>query len=447
MVEQIKMPKLSPTMRSGTMVKWHKAIQDPIEEGDLLFEVATDKATVEHHALDEGYLLAILVPEGSKALLGEVIALFGERPDEDVSSELKKLEDAAHEKQNKKQTAREEVQGEEEQGEREGSLASLGQEHIPISEPLTGWHFEFPSSEEGQEGDRRASPYARILAKELHVDLRTLKGSGPHGRIVASDVQKAAKVKGENSAVDLGFPLSLGVGTKPHQAPGSYRREELSAMRSAIARRLQQSKTFIPHFYVKINLDLGALLALRLQLKEVGLKVSVNDLFLRASALALKAHPAINVGYDSATEEMIHFETVDVAMAVSVEGGLITPILRHCDAKNLQQIAQQTKELASKAREGKLEREEYEGGSFTVSNLGMFGVSDFQAIINPPQGAILAIGAPQERVRLEGERAVSYPELCLTLSCDHRIIDGASAAQFLQTIKALVSRPTALLMI
>ena len=453
MIEHLKMPKLSPTMRSGVIVKWHKTPRESITQGDLLFEVATDKATVEHHALDAGYLLCTLVSEGQQAHLGEVIALFGDNPDEDFSAEKEKI--LFSKNQDEKSTSTENSSDEEAEpanhlvsantSSDEGGSTGIQQNHIPISDALTNYTFEFPARQE-EKPVCKSSPFARLRAKILGVDLRNIKGSGPGSRIVASDVEKAAKSCCE-SEVSLGFPLSLGAGEMPTKPPGSYDRIPMSPMRSAIASRLQQSKTHIPHFYVKTCLDVSNLFAMRTQLKSVGLKVSINDMLLRASALALRAHPKINVGFDSKTSEMIQFKTVDISVAVSIDSGLITPIIRHADYKNLQHISTQVKELASKAREGLLKPEEFEGGSFTVSNLGMYGVCEFSAIINPPQGAILAVGAPVSRVKLEGEKPVSYQEMTLTLSCDHRIIDGGDAALFLKTLKDLLMRPNTLLMV
>lgn len=445
MIQRLKMPKLSPTMQSGMIVKWHKKPGDTIAQGDLLFEVATDKATVEHHALDEGYFLCSLVDEGKQASLGEVIALFGPDPKADCQEEKKQiLAEKNAEREISADDEEKQSQEKESASEQVGPAGpSMQQQHIPVSPPLKDYVFEFPAK-----GDKppTSSPLARAKAKELGVDLREVKGSGPGGRIVAEDVEKASSTKSA-SEVDLGFPLTLGVAKAPDIAPGSYTRSPLTPMRSAIASRLQQSKTFIPHFYVKTCFDATALMRLRAELKATGLKVSVNDLFLRASAIALKAHPEINVGFDSKTQEMIQFETVDIAIAVSVDSGLITPIIRHCDHKNLQQISQQAKQLAQKARESSLKPHEYEGGSFTLSNLGMYGVSEFSAIINPPQGAILAVAAPVQRLKLERDKPVEYQEITLTLSCDHRIIDGGAASLFLKTLKDLLLRPNTLLMI
>lgn len=446
MIARLKMPKLSPTMQSGVIVKWYKKPGEAIAQGDLLFEVATDKATVEHHALDDGFLLCILTDEGAQATLGEVIALFGSDPKEDFQEEKQKV---LEEKNPKKSASKDPQLEESSAGDDNESLPlaqsgpGLQQNHVPISDPIEGYRFDVATSDQSSQP---SSPLAKQKAKELGVDLRVVKGTGPGGRIVSADVEKASATQ-SRSEVDLGFPLSLGGGKAPTKAPGSYSRQALSPMRSAIASSLQQSKTFIPHFYVKTCFDATDLLRVRQELKAIGLKVSVNDLFLRACAVALKAHPKINVGFDSATQELIQFETIDIAMAVSLEDGLITPILRHCDFKNLQQIAQESKELAQKARDSALQPHEYKGGSFTLSNLGMYGVSEFSAIINPPQGAILAVAAPQQRLKLERDKPVEYPEITLTLSCDHRIIDGGDAALFLKTLKDILLRPNTLLMI
>lgn len=433
MVETLTMPKLSPTMEEGTLVAWHKAEGDYVESGDLLFEVATDKATVEYHALDSGYLRKQLVAQGDLAQVNQLVALFTEEKDEDITGFA--IPQVVSEEETEKETGEAKPVSETSNQPRAGKKTSstISQPIFPLVDPLENWSFEFPATDSYL--NVKASPYAKKIAKEQGIDLSSIKGSGPGGRIVSDDLKHAHGAK-----------LSMGSRALPSKAPGSYHRETMSHVRKVIAQRLAQSKTFIPHFYVRMQVQMDSLLNLRAQLKTVDFRITVNDLILRAVALALKEHPNVNSGFDSATEEVIRFETIDLSVAVSLADGLITPIIRHADAKNVQQISQQVRHLVSKAKESKLKPEEFQGGSFTVSNLGMFGVSDFQAIINPPQAAILSVSAALERVQLVDGEVKNIHEMNLSLSCDHRVIDGADAARFLQTLKKLIENPAVLLL-
>jgi pyruvate dehydrogenase E2 component (dihydrolipoamide acetyltransferase) len=240
--------------------------------------------------------------------------------------------------------------------------------------------------------------------------------------------------------------VTFGRQERPKVAPGTYEEEKMSPMRKVIAQRLQAAKTFIPHFYVTMEVRAEKLLDAREQMKSLGHKISINDFIVRACALALREHPEVNSGFNSAEQTLIRFKTVDISVAVAVKDGLITPIVRHADYKNLGEISAEIKVLAQKAKEGKLQKEEYVGGSFTVSNLGMYGVSDFVGIINPPQAALLAVGAIEDRAVIEDHIVVPGEVMRLTLSGDHRVIDGAIGAQFLQTIKKFLENPTSLLM-
>ncbi len=276
---------------------------------------------------------------------------------------------------------------------------------------------------------------AKKLAKEKGIDLTTVKGSGPAGRVTSRDL-------------DLGMPdqaVTFGRRSAPSTLPGTYEEAPLSPMRKVIAQRLSQAKTFIPHIYVRQEIDAGPLFEAREQLKNGNLKVTFNDFAIRASALALKEHPHINSGFNSATQSMILFKTVDISVAVTVEAGLITPIVRHADYKNLGEISAEVKELAARAKAGKLQPEEYKGGSFTISNMGMFGVSDFCAIINPPQSCILAIGGISDAPMVKNGQVVAGKKMGLVLSADHRVVDGAEAAKFLKAIQKYLENPALLL--
>ena len=299
--------------------------------------------------------------------------------------------------------------------------------------PLKKYAFSGPQADIGT--SIIASPLARKIAREKGIDLTTVKGSGPRGRIMSRDL-------------DLGQPaaaVTFGRREAPVLTPGTYEEIPLTPMRKVIAQRLQESKTFVPHFYCIQDIFADKIVSLRVELLTAGLKISFNDFILRATALALREHPVINSGFNSVNNTLIRFKTIDIAVAVSVEAGLITPIIRHADYKNLGQLSQEVKVLASRAREGKLSREEYVGGSFSISNLGMYGISEFSAIINPPQAAILAIGGIEDRPIIKDQQIVPGKMLRLTLSADHRVIDGADAAKFLKTVQKYLENPSLLL--
>lgn len=425
----LTMPKLSPTMEEGLIAKWHKKPGDKVEAGELLLEVATDKATVEYNALDEGFLRKILVAEGGGAIVNQPIAIFTATLNESIEGyqpegTSPKKEEKPKEEKKETPTAAQPQSG----------AAPTIQQPAFLPEPaLEGYAFEFPT----EEGSARqaASPLAKKLAREKGVDLSTVKGTGPHGRVVSRDLE-------------LGQPdqiVAFGRRDQPTVAPGTYEEVPLTPMRKAVGTRLQQSKSYIPHFYVRQEIDAKPLFDAREQLKECNVKVSFNDFVMRATALALRAHPGVNSGFNSVTQSLIYFKTIDISVAVSVDGGLITPIIRHADFKNLGQISVEIKELATRAKTGKLEPHEYKGGSFTVSNLGMFGISEFAAIINPPQAAILAVGGIEECVRLKEGQAVAGKKMMLTLSADHRVIDGAEGAKFLKTVQKYLECPAMLI--
>lgn len=425
----LTMPKLSPTMEEGSIVKWHKKQGDFVQAGELLIEVATDKATIEFDALDEGYLRKILIQEGDDALVSQDIAIFSEDAKEDIEGYLREKAKQKQEKAHVEEAVPESVSPSKKEA---PSIASpMSSVTFKPEQPLTQEAFPYLKSSKGRQS---ISPLAKKLADEQNLDLSSLKGSGPGGRIVQRDLEKAQK----RSFVTFG---SL---QEPKDPPGAYQEEKLTPMRRVIGERLQAAKTFIPHYYVGMDMDVDALDVLRKDLKEVGVKVSFNDFVLRALALSLREHPEINSGFNSENNTVIRFKTVDISVAVSMENGLITPIVRHADYKNLGQISQEVKTLAKKAREGKLQDWEYKGGSCTLSNLGMFGVSDFKAVLNPPQAAILAVSGVQNvPVVKEGQLRPGKIMRC-TLSCDHRVIDGSQAAVFLNTLKNLLEKPAIL---
>ena len=414
------MPKLSPTMEEGVIAKWHKKEGEFVNSGELLLEITTDKATVEHNALDEGYLRQILVKEGDIALMNQPIAVFTETKDEKY--ELPK-EEKAPKKEERVAMAK---------AEKKETVSVSGPSHAPEA-PLADYSFE------GQRTSQErvtASPLAKKMAKEKGLDLSTVKGSGPGGRVTSKDLERA-----QPEGI-----VTFGRNEVPRETPGSYDEIALTPMRKVIAKRLQESKMFIPHFYVTQKVNAEGMINLREQLKEHDLKITFNDLIIRASALALRKHPRVNAGFNSVNNTMIQFKTIDIAIAVSIEDGLITPIVRHADYKNLGEISTEVKQLAKKAHAGKLKETEYKGGSFCISNLGMFGISEFVAVINPPQAAILAVGGIVDEPIVEKGQVVPGKTLTLTLSSDHRVVDGADAAQFMKTLQHLLENPAGMLL-
>jgi pyruvate dehydrogenase E2 component (dihydrolipoamide acetyltransferase) len=416
------LPKLSPTMEEGTIVKWHKKEGEFVEAGAVLLEIATDKATVEHSALDEGWLRKILVPEGKVATINQPIAIFTEKENESIEG-YQLPPPAAPQK-----TVSPEVKVEKEGEKISPPQAPLSQPAFVPQEPLPYEPAPTP------EGKIKASPLAKKLAKQQGLDLSTVSGSGPGGRITSRDLKRAQP---------LGL-VTFGRKETPKEAPGSYREIPLSPMRKMIARRLQESKSFIPHFYVKQLIDATPLVALREQLKTFNLHITFNDMILRACALALREHPEVNSGFNSVNQTVIQFKTIDISVAVTLEAGLITPIIRHADYKNLGQISTEMRALGERARAMKLQEHEYKGGSFCLSNLGMFGITAFTAVINPPQSAILAVGAIQEMAMVKGGKVEVGKSLELNLSADHRVIDGSLAAQFIKTLQRILENPVSL---
>lgn len=424
----LTMPKLTPTMEGGTIVKWHKKEGDPVKDGELLFEVATDKATVEHSALDGGVLRKILVTEGEEALVNQAVAIFTESKDESIEGyQPEGLKQEEVETSTEEAGAVEAVSPAAKKG---GGVMS--QVAFPIEPPLEDYTFEFDT---GMQERLAASPLAKKLAKEKGIDLTSVKGTGPDGRVMSRDLDLAQP----------NTPASFGHKGAPTERPGSYDEESMSPMRKAIGEKLQASKTFIPHFYIQQDVDVEPMINLREQLKAGGIKVTYNDFIMRAAALALKEHPVVNSGFNSEGSKIVRFKTIDISVAVSIDEGLITPIVRHVDYKNLGQISAEVRQLAGLAKEGKLQPHQYRGGSFTVSNLGMFGIHDFQAIINPPQVSILSIGGMRDSAVVKDGQVVPGKRMMLSLSSDHRVVDGADGARFITTVQKYLENPTILL--
>lgn len=427
----LTMPKLSPTMEEGTIAKWHKNIGDFVEANELLMEVATDKAIVEYNSIDSGYLRKIIIEEGGHAFVNQAIAVFTEEKNENIENykipekTVQPAVTAVIEEKNIQQKAP--------VAQIEASSAAMQQPVFSPEPALQNYEFLLPT--ESAEKRIIASPLAKKIAKEKGLDLSTIKGSGPDNRIVSSDLDRA-----QPSGL-----VVFGRRECPEVPPGSFTEEAMSPLRKVIAQRLQEAKTFIPHFYIEQTIDAMPLVDLRGQLSNLNIKVSFNDLIIRGCALALRKHPNVNSGFNTANQTIIRFQTIDISVAVSVEGGLITPIIRHADYKNVGEISVEVKNLAKKAKDGKLDPQEYKGGSFTVSNLGMYGVSSFLAIINPPQAAIVSISAIEDAPVVKNGSVVPGKTLKLALSCDHRVIDGVAGAEFLRTLKTMIENPAALL--
>ncbi|MFS8563727.1 MAG: pyruvate dehydrogenase complex dihydrolipoamide acetyltransferase [Rhabdochlamydiaceae bacterium] len=428
----VTMPKLSPTMEEGVLAKWHKKEGDYVKSGEVMFEVATDKATIEHTALDPGFVRKILVKEGESALVNQSLAIFTEKQEESIEGYKPEGIEPKQAQESPARAVKEESAVS--MSKTPTQLHSSGlQEPAFVPAPLPkATPFKSATST-----DRvSASPLAKKVAKQKGVDLSTVQGSGPGGRIMSRDI-------------DLGqpnLPVTFGRQENPNVPPGSYEEESLTPMRKVIGQRLQASKTFIPHFYITQEIRAERLVDAREQLKNMGHQISINDFIIKACAIALREHPQVNSGFNSSNQTIIRFKTVDVAIAVGLDDGLITPIVRYADYKNLGQISQEVKLLAKKAKEGKLQLEEYTGGSFTISNSGMLGISHFVAVINPPQAAILAVGGIEDKAVVEDGEVIAGKVMTLTLSADHRVIDGLAGAKFLKTVQQFLENPAMLVL-
>ena len=428
----VTMPKLSPTMEEGTIAKWHKKVGDYAKASDLLLEIATDKATIEFNAIDEGYLRKILVEEGGQAGINQAIAIFTEDANESIEGYVP--EGIVPKKTVEMPKEETKVSKKEEIPEQTQNFQGLQQPKFEPFPPLQESGYQKISRDTSVR--LKASPLARKIAKEKNLDLSSVKGTGPGGRIVKKDLDKALPEG------DFSFDRKSSVNIPA----GTYKEEILSPMRKVVSRRLQESKTFIPHFYVTQKIDAQALSDFRDQLKNLKIMISFNDCVVKASAFALKKHPNINSGFNSVNQTIVYYQTIDIAVAVSLKEGLITPIVRYVDCKNLGEISTEIRSLAKKAKIGKLGSQEYQGGSFTISNLGMYGIENFQAIINPPQSSILAVGAILDTPIVKKGMLVAGKTMNLTLSVDHRVVDGVAAAEFLNTIKFYLENPVSLLL-
>lgn len=429
------MPKLSPTMEEGQLARWLKKEGDKVAMGEPLAEIDTDKATMEMQALSNGVLRKILIGEGESAPLGQPIAIIGE-PDEDIAELIKTAGTA--------KPAKGEAASMPESGAAPAVEAKETDtpESKPQDEPRANGDGH-PEATPASGGRLLISPIAARMASEAGLDLKTLAGSGPSGRIVKSDIEAAITRKKETAGKPglrpMGLPWRGEQGTV--YGPSAYRDEPASEMRRTIARRLVTSLGPVPHFFLTSEIDMERAADMRRSLNELypDLKLSINDIIIKVAAVSLIQHPQVNASFQDKTVRF--YEHADIGVAVATENGLITPIVRAAELKSLSEIAGEVRELADRARSRKLKPEEYTGATFSISNLGMFGIDEFTAVINPPEGAILAVGAMAAKpVVRDGEIAIRQT-MRVTMSCDHRVIDGAIGAKFLQTFKQVMENP------
>jgi len=435
----ILMPALSPTMEEGTLAKWHVKKGDVVKSGDVIAEIETDKATMEVEAVDEGTVEELLVPEGTEGV--KVNAPIARLSGDDAGASAPPAPKPPPEGKASGEGAREGVEG------------ALPQARSPAPAPPPS-AAPPPPPQAGEERGARvfASPLARRIAQQKGLDLASLKGSGPHGRIVKADVEgaqpgqakaPAAAPSGQPSATPAAAPRQVQSLEQQGIAPGSYDLIPLDGMKKTVARRMTESFRDVPHFPLNIDLEIDALLAARAKINAMletsGGKVSVNDMVIKAAAVALMQVKEANASYTPEGIAMHHH--ADIAMAVAVPGGLITPIIRNAEQKGLAAIAAEAKDLAERARTKKLKPEEYLGGTFSVSNLGMFGIKSFASIINEPQGAILSVGVGEKRPVVRGNEIAIATVMSVTLTCDHRVVDGATGARWLAAFKPLIEDP------
>jgi pyruvate dehydrogenase E2 component (dihydrolipoamide acetyltransferase) len=492
MATQVVMPKLSPTMEEGQLARWLKNEGDRVSVGEPLAEIDTDKATMEAQALTTGVLRKILVQAGATVPLGQVIAIIGEA-DEDISALVSKAESGEAAAANKKSIeenveagqdgAQRELAGVVVEGDRtqatiegkplagdtDGQPSGGGAQSPPQQPPAqAAGAGDGETSGNGQRAGGRVviSPIAARMAAEANINIKSLTGSGPGGRIVKRDIEAAVNAV-QSQASRAAAPQArtgaepappAAVETRapqpqpaPQQQPAvegasPYRDEPVSTMRATIARRLTSSVGPVPHFFLTTEIEMDRVVELRASLNALDQenKVSINDIILKVAAASLVQHPQVNASFQD--KHIRYYERADIGVAVAIEEGLITPIVRGADGKSIGRISREVRELAGRARERKLQPDEYMGATFSVSNLGMFGIDEFTAIINPPEAAILAVGAMNAKPVVREGEVVVRQLMRVTMSCDHRIVDGATGAKFLQTFKKMLENPLLLML-
>ena len=413
MAEIVRMPKLSDTMTDGTVAAWHKKVGDKVKSGELLAEIETDKATMEFESYVDGILLYIGVQKGETVAVDALLAVFG-KEGEDVSA-IVAAEGAAP-------AAKEEAPAA--VAPAPSAAVVEAPKAVVAQAPVAAAHSPAAAPVPFNDGRMRVSPLAKKLAEDKGLPLQYIPGSGDGGRIVRRDIDA----------------FMAGASVQSASAVESYTEENVSQMRKTIARRLAESKFTAPHFYLTMEINMGRAVEARAAMNAAtGSKVSFNDMVVKATALALKQHPKVNSSWQGDTIRYNHH--VHMGIAVAVEEGLLVPVVRFADTKTLAQINQEVKTFAEKARTKKLQPSDWEGNTFTISNLGMFGIEEFTAIVNPPDACILAVGAIREVPVVKNGAVVPGHTMKLTLSCDHRVVDGASGSAFLQTLKAMLEEP------
>ena len=464
MATNILMPALSPTMEEGKLAKWLVKEGDTVKSGDILAEIETDKSTMEFEAVDEGKIGKILVPEGSEGVkVNEPIAVLlgdGEdanaSPSSDIHSAMASIKDAISKEAGETKSAKAETKPAQPAPARAPETPKPQATAARTEEPARPQHVA-PK----EDGDRLfASPLARRIAEQKGIDLASLNGSGPRGRIVKADLEFAQPGAANTPAARPAMQPAPGAaaaiaGIAPlpdarlFYKEGEYEEIPHDSMRKTIAKRLTSAKTLIPHFYLTIDCNIDELMATRAKLnaqspKENGYKLSVNDFIVKACALALLRVPEVNASWTETS--ILRHKHADIGVAVALDFGLITPIVFRAEEKGLAAISNEVKSLAERAKTKKLKPQEYEGGGFSISNLGMFGIKDFTAVINPPQAAILAVGMGEQRPVVKDGILKTATMMTVTLSCDHRVIDGATGARFLQAFKGFIEEPTSMLL-
>jgi pyruvate dehydrogenase E2 component (dihydrolipoamide acetyltransferase) len=449
---EIQMPKLSDTMTEGTLIAWKKKKGDQVSAGEVLAEIETDKATMEWESPEDGTLTEIYVQEGGKVNVGDKIAYIGgegeEAPKEEQKEKEKEKEKTEEEKEEKpkaKEEEKEEKPKEVEKPKKEEKPKAAAEEEEekkaapPKAEKKAEPEKPAPKIEKGEEARVKASPVARRIAAELGVDLSSVKGTGPDGRVTETDVRAAAKSKPATPAAKV--PVAV--------KAGESARIQLSGMRRIIAQRLVESLGPVPHFYLDIDVNAGPLMEAREELKSAGegadaAKITVNDFVLKAAVQAAVKVPRVNASFDS--DAIVQYADIDLGIAVAIEEGLLSPVIRAAQNKSLREISELAKDLAHRARNKRMKPEEFQGGTFTVSNLGGMGIDSFSAVINPPQGFILAVGRiTKVPVVDDCDQIIVGHRMSLTMSCDHRVIDGALGAEYLKELRHLLENPALLL--
>jgi pyruvate dehydrogenase E2 component (dihydrolipoamide acetyltransferase) len=444
---EIQMPKLSDTMTEGTLVAWKKKKGDKVSTGDVIAEIETDKATMEWESPEDGTLTEIYVEEGGKVEVGQRIAFIGEPGEGGEKEKAPKAEEAPKSEEPKEKPKETEKPAPAEAKEKE-TAPPPKKKAVDAGVPPAEQKAERPKLQE--EARVKASPVARRIAAELGVALASVKGSGPDGRVTETDVRAAAKsVAAAPSQAGISGRGPTPAQKPPAPKPGTGSRLQLSGMRKGIAERLVQSKAPVPHFYLNIEIDAGPLMAARAELKAGGeaadtSKITVNDFVLKAAVMAAVKVPKVNASFDG--DAIVQYAEVDLGIAVAIEDGLLTPVIRAAQNKSLREISELAKDLASRARNKRMKPEEFQGGSFTVSNLGGMGIDSFSAIINPPQGFILAVGKINKTPVVDNcDQIVVGHRMSIWMSCDHRAIDGALGAEYLKELRHLLENPALLL--